>query len=99
MSPSLFGVDLIDKKIDAGCIATWVRQAHYDAQCDWVLTHTEHDRDRRGCGLCCDRSRSTARRCNHSHATLDKIGQHHRQALEMAFQPVILDHAAPALDS
>ena len=89
--PEPFGVDLKREKIDASRVAARPREARNEAQCHRVLTHTEHKRDRCGCGFNGARSIGTAGRGDRSHATPGQVGEQCRQALVMTLQPVVLD--------
>jgi hypothetical protein len=46
-----FGVDLTCEKIYAGRVGAWLRQARYQSEHHWILTHPEHNRDGRSGGL------------------------------------------------
>ena len=85
------GIDLLGEKIDPCCVATRPREARNEAESHRVAGQAKHDRDRCSCGLGGERSGGAPRRGDYGDTTLDKIGYHRRQALEMALQPVVFD--------
>jgi hypothetical protein len=92
------GDHFLVKKIKAGRVAARPGEAGDKTKLDRVLSDAEHDRDRRGRGFGRRRSGVAARRSDNGHTTANQVSHHHRQAIVLAFQPVVLHLRVLAID-
>src|SRR5262249_3728023 len=86
------------EEVDAGGITARSIEACHQAELDRVITHTEHDRDRRGRSLSRECSGGRAGRGDHAYSTANEIGRQLWQAIISAFRPAIVDRHVLALD-
>ena len=96
--PQPLGRHLLNKKVDAGRIAFRPGEALDKTKLDRVAAGAEDDRDRRCRGFGRERSGNAARRGDHGYLSADQISRQRRQAIVVAFQPVILDPDVLAVD-
>jgi hypothetical protein len=61
------------------------------------IADAEDDRNRRCCGFGSERG-PLSRRDDHGHLSTDQVSHQYRQAIVLAFQPVVLDRHVLALD-
>jgi hypothetical protein len=69
-----------------------------DARSDGITANCEHDRNRRGRRLGCQRSRCAANRGEYRDPTLDQLVRQCRQLLVLAACPAVLNREGAALD-
>jgi hypothetical protein len=95
--PQPLGHHLRGKNIDAGRVATRPGETGDKTKPDRVIADTEDDRDRRCCSFGRERGHA-AGRGNDGHLSANQIGHQCRQAIVLAFQPVVLDGHVLAFD-
>ena len=96
-SPSRFGTASCEKKLKPSHVAARLREARDQTKPDRVVADTKHDRDR-GRSFCRQLSGNSAGRGDHCDAATNQIGHQCRDAIILAFQPVIFDRDVLALD-
>jgi hypothetical protein len=92
-----FGHNFSRDEINASRIAARPGETSDQTQLDRVFANAKDDRDRRGRSFGRKRTTSVGRG-DHGHATADQIGNERRPAVELALQPMVLDHHVLALN-